>query len=531
MTLNVHIDRHVGDAIASSPTISRRQLLREFLARRASGDYPLSDHTTAPASDESRIVPDPSAPRRVITHDEAMALAEFVREVTEGKFTGVAIAHAVTAVATQRVGNAPRSGDADELELRWPTRLGNMVNVGISTNVRDPDTLRRVIHRAAATKAPPMTGPLAEEDPDLADAPRPATYMPVSLWYPSTSTAMTTERGTALAQLTAPFHGTAWHGVGTVAMSAKAFLYLSPDGSTTAWGDATDAEVSMTARAADGSAAGWSGRAHRDWRQLHPADVAQAAIAAAEQQRNPSRAEPGRYTAILSATAVGQLLHAMAGSFNVARQSPFNLPTTKEVGQKDRRGERLFDPRVTLSSDPTDPDGGDWPFFYGDGGMGEPNPKSIWVEHGVLKLRSVDVGTGLQYGMIPRKDPLAMRMNGGPTSVAEMIANCERGIYVHRFANLEVIDGLSGAMSGYTRDGCLFIQNGKIVRPVKDFRIFESPFLSLNRVLALGTPERIAFGFTPPNPYRREQHWPLPPVIAPPLMVSDFNFAALADNV
>jgi len=494
---------------------------RTVLARRADG---AGTAATATATEPAR---------RVVTRAEALGLAHFVRDVTRSPYLGVVIDHTATAVATQRVGHPPHSTDADALTLSWETQLGSAVYVNVDTNVRDPDLLRQVILHATVTKTPPMTwGPLAD-DGDRSDPPKPATYLPVALWHQRTIAAMASERGEALAQLTAPFAGTAWHGMGTAACAARAFFFLSPGGDVDAWGESTDSEVSVTARAADGSAVGWSGRAHRDWGQLQLTEVAKTAIAEAERHRNPSRFEPGRYTAILSATAVGQLLQAMAGRYNIMQDSPFNLPrgSMANGGRSDRRGQRVFDPRITLSSDPADLDGGDLPFFYGDGGMGNPNPTSTWVEHGVLKLRSAAVNDALMAGLTPRKDPLAVRMSGGPTSVAEMIASCERGIYVHRFANLEVVDPRSGALSGFTRDGCLLIMHGKIARPIKDFRIFESPFLSFNRVLALGTPERVAFGFIPPNTNNPYFQWPLPPVIAPPMMVTDFNFAALSDAV
>jgi len=474
---------------------------------------------------------DPVAPRRVMTRAESEALALFVYDIIKVPSANVTIHHRATSVVTQRLGHSPRSIDVDDLQLSWGTRLGSAVNVYITTNVRDLTALRRVMQSAIANQTPPLVGPLGDDGPDATDLPRRVTYVPVSLWYPSTIAAMAGERGAAITALLAPLRGTSWHGVATAAFSAQSFWNYTAEGATPAWGELTDAEISLSVRAADGTASGWSGQANRDWSKLSPAQVAQTALANAEQQRNPSRAEPGRYTAILSPTAMGQMWGAAAHNFNVESFSPFDPPSHKAVGDKDRRGERVMDASITLTSDPADPDGGDWPFFYGDGGMGEANPKSVWVENGILKLRSVDVATGLGYGMIPRKDPRAMRMSGGSSSVEEMITKCERGIYVHRFANLQVIDGHSGAMSGYTRDGCLLIMNGKISRPVKDFRIFESPFLMLNRLVALGKPQRIAFGFTPPNPFDVNARWPLSPMIVPPVMVTDFNFSALADAV
>jgi hypothetical protein len=68
---------------------------------------------------------------------------------------------------------------------------------------------------------------------------------------------------------------------------------------------------------------------------------------------------------------------------------------------------------------------------------------------------------------------------------------------------------------------------------VKNFRILESPFFFMNRIQALGPTARAPFGYTPPASTENlsDVTWPRPPIVAPPMMVSDFNFSALADAV
>jgi predicted Zn-dependent protease len=128
-------------------------------------------------------------------------------------------------------------------------------------------------------------------------------------------------------------------------------------------------------------------------------------------------------------------------------------------------------------------------------------------------------------------------MSGSTTSIEQMIATCERGIYVNRLSGVMVADRPSGTMSGVTRDGCFLIKNGKIDKPVINFRIYQSPVLSFNNVLAMGEPKRVSFGFSPPPGGAGGRFdealgaWPKPPVIAPPMMVHDFNFSALADAI
>jgi len=463
-----------------------------------------------------------------MTREEAIALGQFVRETKNRPDADVQILHKATAVAMRYPDSAPRCLDVDAFQLSWQETFGVIAEnkyVWITTDVRDIETLRHVLQHAIRP-APESIDPDEIEERATWDKiyqPHTYTYLPSKLWHSTTAAAVDTQRGAMLARLLDPLAGTEWRGAGTVAASEIGFCVFTGAMKNIHWDEATDSEISLTVRSADGTATGWSGHAHRDWNQLAPERVAREAIAVAKQQLHPTRAEPGRYTAILSATAVGQFLQQMAGSFNVAAASPFSVRGVP-LGGRDRRGQRVFDPRITLVTDPSDPEGGDFPFF--PDGLAYPSGKATWVEQGVLKQRSVSVSNGLTLGMTPLRNPDCVRMTGGPTSVEEMIAQCERGMYVHRFSSLSSADLWSGTMDGFTRGGCLLIMNGKIKGPVKDFRFYESPFLAFNRVLALGTPQRVAFGFTP----RVATAWPYSPVIAPPMMVRDFNFSALADN-
>jgi predicted Zn-dependent protease len=117
-------------------------------------------------------------------------------------------------------------------------------------------------------------------------------------------------------------------------------------------------------------------------------------------------------------------------------------------------------------------------------------------------------------------------------TIEEMIANCERGIYVNRFTNVAAVHKPSGTMTGATRDGCFLIRDGKIDRPIKNFRFLESPFLAFNRLEMIGNCERVAFGYNaPPSGWENPPRWPRLPVIVPPMMIRDFNFNSLADAV
>jgi predicted Zn-dependent protease len=192
-----------------------------------------------------------------------------------------------------------------------------------------------------------------------------------------------------------------------------------------------------------------------------------------------------------------------------------------------RYNERMFDPRITMSSDPADPEGGFAPFFY----KGYANPAMTWTEKGILKSLAYDSGMGVSLGRKYSDNPTSLRLSGGTTEIDQMIAQCDEGIFVNRFSAVDLVDWKTMMLTGVTRDGCFLVKNGKIDRPVKNFRFLESPAFMLNKLVTMGKARRAAYGYTPSARGEPTIEWPRAPMIVPPMMIHDFNFSAMADAV
>ena len=196
---------------------------------------------------------------------------------------------------------------------------------------------------------------------------------------------------------------------------------------------------------------------------------------------------------------------------------------------------RVVDERITISSDPMDPEAGFPPFGKLDRWRSpDPFVRAVyhpvtWIEHGVLKNlaydRSYGIGNlGLSTGL-PNSG--AFRMSGGDTSIDEMISTTKRGLLVTRFDQILELDRRSLLFRGFTRDGLWLIENGKISKPVKNMVFTESILFALNNVEQLGHPQR-----TFDRGISREKSLYSPmPTIVPPLKIKDFSFTALVDAV
>jgi predicted Zn-dependent protease len=84
---------------------------------------------------------------------------------------------------------------------------------------------------------------------------------------------------------------------------------------------------------------------------------------------------------------------------------------------------------------------------------------------------------------------------------------------VTRFWYIRNVDPQTLLLTGLTRDGTFYIEDGKIRFPIKNFRFNESPVIMLNNVEELGKPERTEN------------------MIVPPMKIRDFTFTSLSDAV
>ena len=87
-----------------------------------------------------------------------------------------------------------------------------------------------------------------------------------------------------------------------------------------------------------------------------------------------------------------------------------------------------------------------------------------------------------------------MFLEEGETSVEEMIASVERGLYVSTFNYCRVLDPKALTVTGLTRNGTFMIENGRITGAVTNLRFTQSfvDALSQGRVHTIGNDARFA---------------------------------------
>ncbi|MGH9901992.1 MAG: TldD/PmbA family protein [Pyrinomonadaceae bacterium] len=248
--------------------------------------------------------------------------------------------------------------------------------------------------------------------------------------------------------------------------------------------------LGMTARTPDGGSSGYFLRNHFDVAKLDTGRVAREAIRKALESRNPRTLDAGVYTVILEPQAVADLLSFFAFSFDARNadegRSPFSAP-----GGKTKLGEKIFDERINVYSDPWH---ADLPGSQ-SAQSGIPAQKLHLVKGGVVENLTYSRFWAQRQGKQPTPGPVnAIMESSAPAApVDEMIKTTERGLLVSRFWYIRPVDPRTALLTGLTRDGVWYVEGGKIQYPAKNFRFNQSimQMLAPGNVLMIGTPERV----------------------------------------
>ena len=277
----------------------------------------------------------------------------------------------------------------------------------------------------------------------------------------------------------------------------------------------TDLNFTCTARTEDGRGSGWVTRSASDARRFDAREASAIAIEKALRSVDAKALEPGRYTVILEPAAASGLLSFMFNGFD-ARQADEGRSFLSKKGGGTRLGEKLFDEQVNVWSDPwnTDAPVGTW-----DGGSMLPRERRDIVKDGKIAALNYSLFWAKKQGIKPTGRPGNIIMAGGTKSLEELIASTKKGIVVTRTWYIRSVDPQSVLLTGLTRDGTFYVENGKIKHPVKNFRFNESPVTMLNNLDELGKQELIG---SEGNGLQ---------LVIPSMKIRDFNFTSLSDAV
>jgi len=277
----------------------------------------------------------------------------------------------------------------------------------------------------------------------------------------------------------------------------------------------TSLDFTLTVRTEDGRGSGWVKRSARDAARFDAREAADVAIEKALRSVEAKALEPGRYTVVLEPAATNDLMGFMLGGFN-ARNADEGRSFLSKKGGANRLGDKLFDEQVNIWSDPWDKD---VPVLPWDSSNLLPRERIALIKDGRVNALNYSLYWAKKKGVRPVGSPGNIIMGGTDKSTEELIANTKKGVLVTRTWYIRMVDPQSVLLTGLTRDGTFYIENGKVKHPIKNFRFNESPVTLLNNIEEIGKPVVIGGD---------EARYSM---LIPSMRVRDFNFSSLSDAV
>jgi predicted Zn-dependent protease len=278
---------------------------------------------------------------------------------------------------------------------------------------------------------------------------------------------------------------------------------------------ATSAAFSHTVRTSSGGGSGWSASVSGTASGLDFEGCSMRAIAKARASIEPRPLAPGKYVTILEPSCVASLIQPFVLAMN-ARSAEEGRSFFSKPGGSTKLGERLFPDGVTLRSDPG-----------ASGAPGDtigrealPQVARTWVDHGRLTTLSCDRFWADKRGREPVPPPSNVLMDGGQGTLEELIADTPRGVLITSLFYIRFVDPRTLLLTGLTRDGVFWIEDGKLSHPVNNFRWNESPARVLSHIDAMTRTARAA-----PRESLATN------VMAPAVRVSEFELSSVSDAV
>lgn len=406
-----------------------------------------------------------------MTAPEAHATLQQVLDRSAAEQTEVRLD--VSSEASTRFANNAITQNVSSRETTLTVRAVFGRRVGqASVNDFSEESLKRVVDRAsevARSSAP---------DTEFLPLPPAQEYPTVVAADAATRSATPGQRAEAVQAATALAADQGLTTAGSMATNSHA-LYLANSAGLRAGHARTRGRFVVTAMTETSS--GWAQSSGFRLDQVDAAGAAKLAVAKALAGQQPQSAEPGAYPVILEPAAVAEFFGMLTGAMDAKAaaegRSAFSGMEGKQIGTE----------FVTLRSQPSHPECPASPLAQD----GLSAPAVTWIDRGTLRTLSYNRFWAKKSGRPFTGRSANLLFSSGDSSTEELIAGVERGILVTRFWYIRYVDPMRLLLTGMTRDGLFWIENGKISHGLRNLRFNESPLECLQRITALGRAERI----------------------------------------
>jgi predicted Zn-dependent protease len=294
---------------------------------------------------------------------------------------------------------------------------------------------------------------------------------------------------------------------------------------------ATKSQYTITVRTPTHDGSSREARSHHKLSAVDILDLTEQTMEKARLSVDPIEIEPGDYQVILSPTAALNYLMMFFWTLDARMAEEKRSSLVSHFSGKNLFEDRLFSPEISIYSRVNHPDHPMKPFgqtismegFAGQGlaaslfSTGLPVTAFPIVESGYLRNLFYSRFWAEKKAVKPVAFPSLIEFSGSDQTLDDLVRNTEKALLINSFWYIRFVDPNDLLLTGLTRDGAFLVENGEIVKPIKNLRFNESPLVSLGNIRKTGLPER-------------RQAWYTTTLI-PPMVIDNFTFSARTDAI
>jgi len=441
---------------------------------------------------------------KVLSEDEALSLLDSITKKSQAEEVFLSLKAEESALSRFSENQISQNVSKNTLKLTITSYFGKR-KASVSLTELEPDAI------AHALKTSEELAQLAPEDPEWVPLLDAQTYEARKPAFSQETAQMSPlAKGEIIQQVCTIAKEAGVNGSGTLS-SDVALLAIANSQGVRAACQTTEADFSFTARVNNGSS--WNNRTAWHIGHIPYQTITQGVIERAIASCNPKAIEPDIYPVVFEAAAFADLLPWIIWYMDArsADEGRSFMSKRDDSGnpQGNLMGEQLFNPLVQVQRDP----GHELlqsPSFFEDG---FPNNHLEIIKNGIPQVLSYSRYWAQKQHKTPTGSLYPIVMTGGDQTTQDLIAQTERGILVSRTWYINSVNPKTLEVTGMTRDGTFWIEDGQIAYPIKNMRFNQSLPEMLLKVEGLSGKER--FGSS----------------VIPGIKVSGFRFSSITDSV
>ncbi|MBS3950769.1 MAG: TldD/PmbA family protein [Peptococcaceae bacterium] len=357
--------------------------------------------------------------------------------------------------------------------------------IGTATvNSVNPDDLKVVVETAERFAR------LQEDDPDFVTLSGPSAYICIPTYYAETGECTPDFRAAAVDRIARCAAKSSYKAFGAYSTETSELAVANSLG-VRAYNVSTSAYLRTVIMSSTDTATGYADQLGRNIAEINPQAVGEEAVARCSLSHGARDLPTGEYEVVLTPYAVSDMVRFLGylGFSAMSLQEGRSFMAGK-------LGQQIIGSNISIWDDAMDPHTLNMPFDI----EGAAKRRVRLIENGIATGAVYDsytahkggiTTTGHSHPRIRGGMPTNMVMAPGDSSLEEMIQNTKRGIYITRFHYTHCPEPVQVIMTGTTRDGTYYIEDGEIKYPVKNLRLTDSVLRVFSHVSLISREQKL----------------------------------------